>query len=102
MPYSRPPAYSGYDQGYGGYDQGMGGYDQGGYDQAYADPSGYGGYGGVAPVAAAAASPSGMTMVPMMLPTGQVSDHIALMMSMRPSLSAHGIFLSHSVWTPQV
>jgi len=49
----------GYDQGYGGYDEGYGGYDQGAY----------GVYGGPAPVAAAA----GMTMVPMMLPSGQVS-----------------------------
>ena len=59
----RPP-YTGYEQqGYGGYDEGYGGYDQGGYDQ-----SAYGAYGGPAPVAAAA----GMTMVPMMLPSGQV------------------------------
>ena len=73
--YSRTPAmYSGYDQGY---EQGYGMYDQGAgaYDQGYADSGlAYGGYGAVAPVAAAAASPAGMTMVPMMLPTGQASD----------------------------
>jgi hypothetical protein len=59
----------GYDQGYGGYDQGYGGYDQGGYDQ-----NGYGAYGGSVPVPGAAASPAGMTMVPMMLPSGQVTS----------------------------
>ena len=75
MPYARTPAsYSGYDQGY---DQGYGMYDQGmgGYDQGYADP-GYGGYGG-APPAIAGANPAGMTMVPMMLPTGQASTFLS-------------------------
>lgn len=73
MPYARTPgAYpsydQGYDQGYGMDYQGMGGYDQG-----YADPAqGYGGFGGVPP-AIAGANPAGMTMVPMMLPTGQAS-----------------------------
>ena len=66
VPYSQTPgAYpsydQGYDQGYGMYDQGMAGYDQG-----------FGGHGAV-PTAMAGASPAGMTMVPMMLPTGQVT-----------------------------
>lgn len=73
MPYSRMPAQNPgydqiYDQGYGMYDQGPGT-----YAQSYADAStAYGGYAGMAPVAAASPA-AGMTMVPMMLPTGQVS-----------------------------
>lgn len=75
--YYPSPGYNqgyGYDQGYGGYEAGYGlGHEQGhvGYDQGY---TGYDNYGGYVALQQPDPRQAGMTMVPMMLPSGQVAS----------------------------